>query len=655
MLLARRLDEKMMILLKQGKNVFHIGSSGHEALQVAAADCMRPGHDWAYPYYRDLAFVLQWGMSPQEALECFLSKATDPNSGGRQMAAHYGHRKLRIVSQSSPTGTQFLQAVGAALGARLEDRDEVVYVSAGEGTTSQGDFHEALNWAAREKLAVIFVIQDNKYAISVHIRHQTAGGSVYEMASGYKNLHRYQVDGTDAAASREVFRKAVADARAGKGPALVVGDVVRLLPHSSSDNQKKYRTEDELETDRKRDPIPRWRAQLIDEGLIDEEAADKLAADVRTEVDEATDRAEAQPDPEPESALQHVYAREPYEPPEGASLEPRSTGGRVMMVDAINHALAEEMERNERVVVFGEDVAGNKGGVFSVTSGLTARYGETRCFNSPLAESSIIGVAIGLAVRGWRPVPEIQFGDYIWPAMMQLRNELAPMRYRSDGDFAAPVVVRVPVGGYIRGGPYHSQNVEATFTHYPGLRVVYPSTASDAKGLLKSAVRGDDPVMFLEHKGLYRQPFTASPEPDEDFCLPLGRGRTVRPGRDLTIVTYGALVRRAMEAAGTVEKEDGLSVEVLDLRSLIPWDRDLVLESLRRTNRLLIVHEDVVTMGFGAEVAAVVAKEGFELLDAPIGRVGGKDAPIPYSAVLERAILPQVDDVVRGIREVAEY
>lgn len=653
LLLTRRLDEKMLILLKQGKSFFHIGAAGHEAAQLAAAAAMTPRKDWSYPYYRDLAFVLQTGMTPEEILLCFLAKEEDPNSGGRQMPAHYGHKDLRIVSQSSPTGTQYLQAVGCALGAKLDGSDEVVYVSSGEGTTSQGDFHEALNWASREKLPVLFVIQDNKYAISVHISQQTTT-SVHDLCAGYVNLRRFTVDGTDFLASYAVMREAVEGCRRGEGPAVVVADVVRLLPHSSSDNQAKYRKKEELEADRARDPLPKLEALLIEMGLLTPERAGAMRAEAKAAVDAAADLAEAAPHPDPSTALRHVYANEVYQPPEGASLLPHAAGEPIVLVDSINHALTEEMSRNEKIVVYGEDVEDHKGGVFTATTGLSVRFGRDRVFNSPLAESSIIGTAIGLACRGYRPVVEIQFGDYIWTAMNQIRNELATMRYRSAGNWTCPMVVRVPVGGYIHGAIYHSQNIEATFAHFPGLYVVYPSCAADAKGLLKSAIRGDDPVLFLEHKGLYRQIYAASPEPDDGFLLPLGRARVAREGRDLTIVTYGSLVKRSLDVAAKMQAR-GISVEVIDLRSLLPWDREGVLASVAKTGRVIVAHEDMITGGFGAEVAATIAQEGFELLDAPVVRVGAADSPVPYNWFLEAEVLPQERHLLAAVEKLAEY
>lgn len=656
MLLTRRLDEKMMILLKQGKSFFHIGASGHEAAQIALAANMRGGHDWAYPYYRGLSFCIEFGMTTEEVLLCFLAKADDPNSGGRQMPAHYGHRDLRIVSQSSPTGTQYLQAVGTGLAILREGSDEVVMVSSGEGTTSQGDFHEALNWAAREKAPVIFLIEDNNYAISVPIHQQTAGGSVYDMASGYAGLECVEVDGTDLFASYDVMAAAVERARKGDGPTLVVANVVRLLPHSSSDNHAKYRAAEELEADKERDPIPLLEAELVRQGIYTTEDLDALRLEVKQEVDEVTDRAEAAAYPDPSTATDHVYSNAEYQAPDGASLEPASTiAESIVLVDAVNHAMAEEMERNDKIVVYGQDIQDNKGGVFTATRGLSNRFGEARVFNSPLAESSIIGTAIGMAVKGLKPVVEIQFGDYVWTAMMQIRDEMAMMRYRSAGKWKCPFVARIPVGGYIHGALYHSQNIEATFAHFPGLYVAYPSNAADAKGLLKSAIRGDDPYLFLEHKGLYRQIHAATPEPDENFLLPWGKARIVRAGSDMTVVTWGALVKKCLDAAERLQREDGVSVEVIDIRTMVPFDTETVAESVKRTGKALVAHEDVLFAGFGAEVAAQITEHAFEYLDAPVRRVAGANSPIPYNWHLEAEILPQDRHVHAAMVDLAEY
>lgn len=650
MMVSRRLDQKMLTLLKQGKSFFHIGGSGHEAAQIAAAKAVVPGKDWSYPYYRDLSYMLGMGMDAEGIMTNFLARAEDVNSGGRQMPQHYGMQSARVVSQSSPTGTQYLQAVGTAKGARLEETDEVVYVSSGEGTTSQGDFHEALNWASRAKLPVIFCVQDNKYAISVHLSQQT-GGSVYDMVAGYVNLERIEVDGTNFFETHEAFRKAVARARRGDGPTVVVTDVVRLLAHSSSDDQTKYRTKEELERDRQRDPIIRMRDALIDVGMLTMEEFEDMEKTIVDEVNDATDTAEAKPLPEPSTAKDFLFSPKQLD----LTYEHNTpAGNKIVIVDAINHALHEEMERNDRIIVYGQDVQDGKGGVFTATKGLSTTFGTNRCFNSPLAESSIVGTAVGLAVRGFKPVVEIQFGDYIWTAMMHIRNEVATMRYRSNNHFSSPVVMRVPVGGYIHGALYHSQSIDGYFTHIPGLYVVYPSTAGDAKALLKTACRMDDPVLFLEHKGMYRQGYAASLESDEEYLLPFGKASVRREGTDLTIVSWGSLVQKSLETARILDKE-GLSIEVIDLRTLIPLDMDTVLASVAKTSKVIVAHEDNLTGGFGGEVAARIGNEGFELLDAPVQRIGAADCHVPYAWTLESEILPQDKDLIAAARQLAAY
>lgn len=653
MVTSRLMDEKMLIMLKQGKSFFHIGAAGHEAIQCAAALAMKPGHDYAYPYYRDLTFTLQYGVTPEEIMLNFLARASDPSSGGRQMPNHYGHRALRIVSQSSPTGTQFLQAVGTAMAARKEGADEVVYVSSGEGTTSQGDFHEALNWASRDKLPVLFVIQNNKYAISVRVQEQMSGASVFKFTAGYEGLNRYQVDGTDFFASFSALKKAVADARAGKGPALIEADTVRLFPHSSSDSQIKYRSAQELEADRQQDPLPRFESRLLKNKLCSPDEFSIIRKEIKKLVDDSAEQAESQESPKAQTIYHFLYAP----PEETAHLVYEKSipdGKTVVMVDAINHALKEEMARNEKMYIFGQDVADGKGGVFTATTGISTQFGKERCFNSPLAESSIIGVAVGMAVKGLKPVVEIQFGDYIWTAMMQLRNEVSTMRWRSNNAWSAPVVVRVPVGGYIHGGLCHSQNIEGFFAHLPGIKIAYPSNAADAKGLLKSAIRGADPVLFLEHKGLYRQSYASAPEPDADYLLPFGQAAVKLSGSDISVITWGALVQKSFEAAREMKK-DGVAIEIIDLRTINPLDTETILKSIQKTGKVLVAHEDTCFAGFGAEIAAHIAEFAFEYLDAPVKRLAGSDTPIPFSPVLEEAALPQTAGIVQALRELAAY
>lgn len=655
---ARLIDNKLLIMLRQGKGFFHIGGSGHEAAQIGVAAHINPSRDWSYPYYRNLAYCLTLGMDTQEVMLNFFAKGEAACSGGRQMYGHWGDPALRTVSQSSPTGTQYLQATGTALGCKYNNKGknpsdvEIVYVSSGEGATSQGDFHEAVNEAARRKLPVLFHIEDNGYAISVPIREQVSGQSVYKMTAGYEGLHRFDVDGNDFFEVYEAARKAVELCRNGEGPCLINSKVVRLLPHSSSDNHLKYRTREEIEEDQRRDCIPRYEERLLEEGIFTREELNRIKVATKEEIDRAAIWAEGRPDPDPATAKNHVYS----DTLPAVQFEvSEKQGESIVMVDAINHALDEEMKNNPKMLIFGEDVAGGKGGVFTATQGLTAKYGADRVFNSPLAESTIIGSAIGLSVIGYKPVVEIQFGDYIWTAMMQLRNEVATMRYRSNNNWKCPMVVRVAVGGYIHGGLYHSQNIEAFFAHIPGLYVAYPSNAADAKGLLKAACRMDDPVLFLEHKYLYRQGFAKSPEPDENYFVPFGKANVVREGSDVTIVTYGALVHRAMVASHHIERELGAQVEVIDLRTIVPYDKESIMNSVKKTGKVMVLHEDTLTQGFGAEIAAFISENCFEYLDAPVARVAGADTPIPYHSALEKEILPNEHMIFEQLKKLAKY
>jgi len=604
MILSRELDLKILRLLKQGKASFLIAGAGHEATQIAFGEILDAKKDWAYPYYRDQAVLLAMGVTPKEIMLTMLGKADDPANGGRQLANHWGSRRLNIPSQSSPTGTQFLQAVGTALAYRKTGENNVVYVSAGEGTSSQGEFHEAVNWASREKLPVIFVIQNNKWAISVPVENQTGGKkhSIAEMMAGYDNLKRMIVDGTDYVEMAKVAEDAYQYAKSGKGPVLIEAHVVRLFSHSSSDDQKKYRPQKSLEEDLKKDPIDLLKNLMINEKLLTEEEFEKIKNEIHAEVDEVADWALKQPDPAPETADKFVFDESGLK--DTLEYEKSTPNGKpVVMVDAINHALHEEMERNEKIYVFGEDIADGKGGVFTATKGLSTKYGDERVFNSPLAEASIEGVAIGMAMTGLKPCVEIQFGDYIWPGFMQMRNELATIRYRSNDGWKAPVVTRTAVGGFIGGGLYHSQNIEAFFAHIPGILIAYPSNAADAKGLLKTALRLDDPVLFLEHKALYRQSYATSPEPDADYLLPFGKANVVREGNDLTVVTYGAMVHETNFAAKKLE-EEGYSIEIIDIRTIIPLDEETIHNSVKKTGKVIVVHEDTLTGGFGAEIAA---------------------------------------------------
>ena len=651
MLLSRRLDEKMITLLKQGKGFFHIGCAGHEAAQAAVAHFSRPGNDWFVSYYRDLCMSLSLGMTSRDTLLSHLAKADDPNSGGRQMAEHFSSPELNLITTSSSVGAQYLPALGAGMAMLRDDKDGYVYVSSGDGATSQGDFHEALNWATRIQAPVLFFVQDNKYAISVPVSEQTAGGSAYNFGAGYEGIVRARVDGTDFFKMASVAKAAIDHIRSGNGPVLLLADVVRLMPHSSSDNHAKYRTTEELEQDKLIDPIARMELSLIEARILNEESIKEIRESVKKQVDEDTVWAEAQPDPDPNTATKHVF----FEGELNLDYEQSEpSGDLVVMVDAINHALVEEMERNDKVIVYGEDVAGDKGGVFTATRNLTDKFGADRCFNSPLAEASVIGTAVGFSAAGYKPVVEIQFADYIWPAMQQIRNQLATFRYRSNGQWGAPVVVRVPCGGYIHGGLCHSQNIESIFGHTPGLKVVMPSTAADAKGLLKTAIRMQDPVLFLEHKALYRASQARTAEPDADYLIPFGKAKTAREGTDLSIITYGLMVHKALAAAKTVEKE-GISVEVIDLRSLVPLDSEAIMKSVKKTGRVVVLYEDHEFLGYGAEISAQIADQAFQYLDAPVKRVAGAFSFVPFADPLERAVLPQDKNILDAVRSLVNW
>ena len=687
MFLSRRLDDREIQLKRQNKIYFQISSAGHEAVTAAMGLLVRPGVDWLYPYYRDRAFCLMVGVTPLETLLQAVGAKDDPASGGRQMPSHWGHPKWNIVSKSSCTGTQFVQAVGAAeatlyyqnrpkalaqakkapLGQYVHHHDnEIVYVSAGEGATSQGEFWESLNATCAKKLPLLYLIEDNGYAISVPVEVQTAGGNISRLVRGFPGLHVAEFDGTDPLESYAVAKEAVDYVRQRRGPALLHAHVIRHYSHSLSDDEKLYKTAEEREEEAHRDPVSKFSLFLVREGLLDQKEIEALEADVDHEVREAGDQALAAEPPSIDSILVNVYSPDVDPTSPAFAAQPQFHGAPKTMVEMVAATLSDEMARDERIAVFGEDVADasrdenlkhvkGKGGVFKATSGLQRKYGADRVFNTPLAEASIVGRAIGMASRGLKPVAEIQFFDYIWPAMMQIRDELCVLRWRSNGNFKSPAVLRVAIGGYLTGGGiYHSQSGESIFAHCPGLRVVMPSTALDVAGLLRTSVRCDDPVMFLEHKHLYRQPYNRSEYPGPDYTVPFGKARLVKEGDAVSIITFGAIVHRAEVAAARLERE-GVSVEIIDLRSLSPYDWDAIAATVRKNHRVIVAYEDMLSWGFGAEIAARIADELFEELDAPVKRVAAMDTFCAYQPKLEDVILPQTEHILSAVRQLLDY
>jgi 2-oxoisovalerate dehydrogenase E1 component len=702
MFASRRVDDREILLKRQQKVFFQISGAGHEALGVAAAFALKPAYDWFYPYYRDRALCLALGATPYEMLLGAVGAADDPSSGGRQMPSHWGFKHLNVVTQSSCTGTQILQAVGCAEAGRYFTKnpkaaqkadgdyrqfknvqfqgDEIAYVSLGDGTTSEGEFWEALNTASNSRLPVIFCVQDNGYAISVPVEVQTSGGNISRLVSGFPNFHFEEIDGTDPVIAYAAFKRAADYCRAGHGPSFVHAHVIRPYSHSLSDDERLYRPDAERQADAARDPVPRLQMFLLREGILDEKGINKIEKEVEEQIQADADRALAAPIPQPDTIYNYVYSPDldptaaPFDTQPASAQETATDGKRSAsqpktMADLITATLRDEMRRDERVLVFGEDVADcsreeyirakqvkGKGGVFKLTSGLQMEFGADRVFNSPLAEANIVGRATGMATRGLKPVVEIQFFDYIWPAMMQLRDELPTIRWRSNNAFSAPLVVRVAIGGYLTGGAiYHSQCGESIFTHTPGMRVVFPSNALDAAGLLRTAIRCDDPVLFLEHKRLYRETYGRAPYPGPDYMIPFGKAKIVQPGTNLTVITYGAVVPRALQAAQKLEREHHVSVELIDLRTLSPFDWEAIATSVKKTNRALIAYEDSLSWGYGAEIAARIADQLFHHLDAPVKRVAATDTFVAYQPLLEDAILPQSSDLFRAMKELAEF
>ncbi|HXH57554.1 alpha-ketoacid dehydrogenase subunit alpha/beta [Iamia sp.] len=649
-LLARLLDQKIWSLNRMGKAPFVVSSQGHEGAQVGSAWALRAGHDVVLPYYRDTGVVLTLGMTPDEVLQGVFARAADPCSGGRQMPNHWGSARLGIITGSSPIATQLPHAAGLAYAAKQRGDDQVAVSYFGEGASSKGDFHEALNFAGIHSLPCVFICENNGYAISVPLTKESAVDDVADRAHGY-GFGGVIVDGNDLLDVYAATHQALRRARAGDGPTLIECKTYRFRAHTSDDDDRTYRTPEEIEAWRKKDPLRQVRQYLIEQRLLSE--ADEVAteAELKVTVDEAARRAEALAFPEPSTAGARVFAR-PLRAlqgaPEGIGDAPVAVAPEVPLdragptterniVDTIRQTQHDLLAGDERVMILGEDV-GPRGGVFRATDGLAAAFGGARVLDTPLAESSIVGIGIGLALAGQRPICEIQFADFIHSAYDQIASEATRIHYRSNGDFGVPMVIRAPWGGGVHGALYHSQSIEATYAHLPGLKVVAPSTPADVAGLLREAVADPDPVLFLEHKKSYR--LIKGPVPDDPtWRVPIGVAAIARPGTDATVVAYGMMRHLAVEAADRLAADGAGSVEVVDLRTIAPLDVDTILASVIRTGRCLVVHEDNLSFGVGAEVAATVAEEAFFDLDAPVRRLATADVPaFPFAPPLEDAL-----------------
>jgi 2-oxoisovalerate dehydrogenase E1 component len=646
MLLGRQIDYRCQVLNRQGRAPFIISCAGHEAAQIGVAWPLRPKHDWIAPYYRDIVLCFRMGLTPLDLMLSVLARPDDPASGGKQTPGHFSDTRLNIVSGGSPLSTQMVHAAGVAYALKMDGTDKVAMTCYGEGAGSEGDTHEAFNFAAIHELPQVFVCQNNGFAISVPFDKQYAIEHAAQRAAGY-GFPGVTVDGRDPVTCYHVAKQAVARARSGEGPTLIECLVDRLGAHSSEDDQRRYRSQEELEQLAANDCLARFRKRLLDDGILDEKTVAEYEEQVREEVTRATRQGLDSPDAKPEDALTNVYS---IDVPTGIDPDPKAETEDMNMVQAVRDALAQEMERDERVMVLGEDV-GPKGGVFLVTDGLYARFGEQRVVDTPIAESSIAGIALGLSLAGKRPVAEMQFTDFAHMAFNQITNEIAKFRYRTDGDWGVPLVIRAPMGGHSHGALYHSQSIEARFAT-PGLKIVIPSTPYEAKGLLIASMRDPDPVLFFEHKRLYRM--FKEPVPKGDYLIPLQQARVVRQGDDLSVFCYGLMVHYALEAARNLER-DGWSVEVVDLRTVYPLDRDAILASARKTGKCLVLYEDNFSVSIGSEVAALIADGAWRWLDAPVKRLGGLDVPaMPYARPMEDFFMPNPEKITAALKELAE-
>lgn len=654
---GRLLDDKARNYLRQAKGwSYHASHAGHDGIQIALGLSFRPNKDFLFPYYRDMLTCLAGGVTPYEIILNGLSKAEDVASGGRHMSNHFAKISIGIWNVSSATGNHTQHAAGLGRAVKYYDADAIVYSSQGESSCSEGYVFEALNGASRENLPVIFVVQNNGYGISVPVSEQTANPIVSENYRGLHGLTIINCDGTNPFDAVKAMRRATDHVHNGNGPVLVHAFCERIHAHSNSDRHELYRSPEELAQVRTFDPYERLRLHLLNVEDVEEVTLLAIEEENKTLVEEAATKAEASPDPDTKTATLYVLPDEA--PIESSMLTPATGGELTTLLGAINETLKQEFRRNPNTFLWGQDVASkDKGGVFNVTKGMQQEFGPSRVFNAPIAEDFIVGTANGFArfrEDVWVVIEAAQFADYVWPAMEQI-VDTSHDYYRSNGQFVPNIVMRLASGGNIGGGLYHSQNLEATFSTLPGLRIVVPAFADDAMGLLRHAMRSRGITFFLEPKYLYNQVFAKAPNPGENFEIPFGKARIRREGDDMTIISYGTTVHWCMRAATQLKDEHGIEAEVIDLRTLVPLDIETVVESVRKTGKALVVHEDKVFGGFGGEVVAQIAEKCFDCLDGPIMRVGSEFSPVPFSKILERVILPQVEDVYAKALELAKY
>ncbi len=658
MTLGRQLDEKAPNYLKQALGwSYHAPYAGHDGIQLAIGQIFDKETDFLFPYYRDMLTAISSGLTAEEVILNGISKASDIASGGRHMSNHFAKPEWNIHNVSSATGNHTLHAAGVARSIKLYESKGVAISSQGESSTSEGYVFEAINGASKEKLPVLFVFQDNQYGISVPQRDQSANRRAAENYKGIKNLKIMYCDGKNVFDSLNTMHLAKEYAQTNSCPVIVHANCVRIHSHSNSDAHELYRDENERRCVRLSDPLERFKVQLIHSKKFTEEEILALDKEAKKQISAAHKKALVAPDPSPESIHDFVipepFASEKY--PEGT--HDGSKGESLRLIQALNQTLKAEFRHNPDTYIFGQDMANkDKGGIFNVSKGMQQEFGPSRVFNAPIAEDFILGTANGMSRfdKKIRVVVEgAEFADYFWPAMEQLVDSSHDF-WRSNGQFAPNVTVRLASGGYIGGGLYHSQTIEGALTTFPGLRVVYPCFADDAAGLLRTSMRSEGMTIFLEPKALYNDPVAETVVPD-DFEVPFGKARTRKEGKDISVFTYGNTVPMCLTAAEQLEKETGASIEVIDLRSLLPLDTEAVLESVKKTNRAVVVHEDKVFAGFGGELVATIAAEAFQHLDAPVKRIGSTFTPVGFNRILEKAILPDTDSIVTGIKEVLEF